>query len=146
MRSRALDRGGDRWHELCAAFGGSSTAERANWWPFDPETGRPRPIQVGKWEQHDLGRRARLDPVLAGHLGEHARILVGNRDEYYRNLGARALEEAVRSSLEEGGNEVEPRPWVTEMTASNSIEAGMIATMLRNEEIMELLRNRGHHE
>ena len=84
-----------------------------------------------------------MDPALARRLNEHARILVGNRDESYRNLGARALEEAVRSSLEDG---VELRPWVTEMAVSNSVEAGMIATMLRNEQIMELLRDRGHHE
>lgn len=143
MRSRALDRGGDRWHELCAAFGGSPSTDRAKWWPFEPDTGRPRPIQVSKWAQNDLARRARMDPALARRLNEHARILVGNRDESYRNLGARALEEAVRSSLEDG---VELRPWVTEMAASNSVEAGMIATMLRNEQIMELLRDRGHHE
>ena len=146
MRSRVLDRNGDRWHELCATFGGSPTTNSDAWWPFDPDTGKIRSIQVSKWMENDLARRARIDPALAMRLNKHARILIGDRDEYYRNLGTSALDEAVRSSLPIGNGETEPAQWVSEIEASSSIEAGMIATMRRNEEIIEVLTNRGHHE
>ncbi|MEE2680853.1 MAG: alpha/beta hydrolase-fold protein [Planctomycetota bacterium] len=146
LRSRALDQPGERWSELCAAFGGGPTGNREAWWPFEPDTGRLRPIQVDKWMQNDLTRKVRMDPMLARHLNEHARIMVGDRDEYYRNLGARVLQEAVRTSLGNEGLDVEDPTWITEIDASSSIEAGMVATMMRNEEIMAILRDRGHHE
>ena len=149
MRTQALDptgRSTGRWNELCAAFGGRPSTNRESWWPFDPTSGELRPVQVNRWKQFDLARRARMDPSLALRLNQGARILCGEQDECYRNLGIESLDEAIRTSVSRHGFETALREWVTQIDAASSIEAGMIATMRRNEEIMEVLRTRGHHE
>ena len=149
MRSRAADptkQGRERWHELCAVFGGGFGDSLDDWWPFDPVTGVTRPVQVSRWSGNDLARKVQRSPEMARRLREGARILIGARDEYYRNRGTRSLFDAVERSLETEGTSEDTEAWIDEIDSASSLEVAMIANMRRNEEIIELLKERGHHD
>ena len=83
---------------------------------------------------------------MARRLRDGARILIGARDEYYRNRGTRSLFDAVERSLETEGTSEGTEAWIDEIDSASSLEVAMIANMRRNEEIIELLKERGHHD
>ncbi|MED5506424.1 MAG: hypothetical protein VX684_01125, partial [Planctomycetota bacterium] len=144
MRARVLFGEGiprSRWHELCATFGGLPGLDRRAWWPFDPSEGGIRPAQVDRWARHDLARRVAEDPRQAGLLQQRARIMVGDRDERYRDRGLLVLADSVDRSAG-----TEARDWIKIVEGSGSLETGVIARMYVGEEVIRVLRDRGHHE
>ncbi|MEC8818827.1 MAG: alpha/beta hydrolase-fold protein [Planctomycetota bacterium] len=144
MRARVLFGEGiprSRWHELCATFGGLPGLDRRAWWPFDPSEGGIRPAQVDRWARHDLARRVAEDPRQAGLLQQRARIMVGDRDERYRDRGILVLADSVDRSAG-----TEARDWIKIVEGSGSLETGVIARMYVGEEVIRVLRDRGHHE
>ena len=137
---------GERWLELCAVFGGRPETPIEQWWPFDPATGAVKPIRVSRWMKKDLARKARMNPEIARRLHEHARILIGDRDEYYRNLGTRSLEIVIEEVLAPDPEAPMDLDWIDEIESASSLEVGMISNMRRNEQIIEALKQRGHHD
>ena len=127
-------------------LGGGFGDSLDDWWPFDPVTEVTRPVQVSRWSGNDLARKVQRSPEMARRLRDGARILIGARDEYYRNRGTRSLFDAVERSLETEGTSEGTEAWIDEIDSASSLEVAMIANMRRNEEIIELLKERGHHD
>jgi hypothetical protein len=93
-RARVLGlqgRSGTNWDAWRAAFGMPRPGEPFPPWPFDPETGKIDPLVSVDWSEQDLLIRARQDPAVAECLRTRARIIVGGRDEHYREQGVAAL-------------------------------------------------------
>jgi hypothetical protein len=82
---------GTNWDAWRAAFGMPGPGDAFPPWPFDPETGIIDPLTSVDWSERDLLILARRDPAVAECLRTRSRVLVGERDERYRELGVAAL-------------------------------------------------------
>ncbi len=93
-RARVLgNRGqsGTNWDAWRAAFGMPGPDDSFPPWPFDPETGIIDPLTAVDWSEKDLLLIARGNPAVAECLRTRSKVIVGERDERYRELGVAAL-------------------------------------------------------
>jgi hypothetical protein len=137
-------RSGGKWDELRAAFGSLQTRKDLARWPFDPETGQLRPAEVMHWMAQDLTERVRARPELAERLTNSARIFVGEEDERYRNLGVRMLQRTVEETLEDDGSV--SKAWVVEVNDADRRSTNAISRLPIHDEMITVLRSRGHHD
>lgn len=138
-RARVLGvqgRSGTIWDARRAAFGVPRTNEPFPPWPFDPETGKIDPLTSVDWSERDLLLRAQRDPAIAECLRKQARIIVGGRDERYREEGVAALATllGVDSELQESPVHIKPE------TTNETISP--LGRVRAYEEIIEYLRTR----
>ena len=67
--------------------------------------------------------------------------MVGDRDERYRDRGILVLMDSVDRSTG-----TEDRDWIEVVENAGSLETGVIARMYVGEEVIRVLRDRGHHD
>ena len=98
MLAHVLDpagRTGRAWDARRAAFGDNGARPSLPPLPFDHESGRIDLLISSDWSVNDLLSRVRRSPDLQDLLVERAVILVGERDEFFREQGVAALAEAL---------------------------------------------------
>ena len=118
---RTLDpdgRSGWIWDARRAAFGDNGARPSLPPLPFDADTGRIDLLVASDWSVRDLLARARRSGMLRTLLRERAVILVGERDEYYREQGVIALADVLGVDTSERASPVRVIPEATSGTVS----------------------------
>jgi hypothetical protein len=137
---------GTRWDAMRSAFGVTMQPKRAPPWPFDPESGAIDREVVSGWKRHDLVLRALENPELASRLQDHSYIIVGERDQWYRQRGVFSLEAVLATQQRSDDSETPATGLIKILPGATAEEVAAVAPLRIFDAMIDHLQENDLHD